>query len=81
MVLEKETRFFEAQRQALIENHEGQFVVIKGEHLLGAYTTFAEAYEAGVNAYGTESFMVKQVSPEEGQVLLPALNTGLMFLR
>jgi hypothetical protein len=81
MALETEDKTFEAQRPSLLVNHQGQFPTIKGEHVLGTFTTFAEAFEAGVRAYGTSTFMVKQIAETDEQVLLPALNAGPISFR
>lgn len=39
----------------------GQFVLIKGEELLGVYPTREEALEQGYERYLFEAFMVKQL--------------------
>lgn len=79
MALETEARFFETMREDLVRTHEGQYALIKGNTLEGVFTTFPEAYEAGVRAHGTESFMVRQITPGDVPVLLPALNAGVIF--
>lgn len=79
LALETEARRFEAVRAALVQTHEGQFVLIKGDTVDGVFTTFAEAFEAGVHRHGLSQFMVRQITPEDTPILLPALNAGLLF--
>lgn len=81
MALETEARYFDSIRAVLVETHAGQFAVVKGERLEGVFTTFAEAYEAGVRLHGVEPFMVREILAEEYPVLLPALNAGVVFPR
>ncbi len=81
MVLDRELAFFERQRGELLEHHRGQFAVIKGEHLLGAYTTFEEAFGAGVHELGNQPFLVKMVEEGDGIVQYPALAVGMLNAR
>ena len=81
MALERETRHFESVREALVRDHNGQFALINGNRLEGVFTTFAEAYGAGVHRHGTNAFMVRQITAVDVPLLLPALNAGLIFAR
>ncbi|MBA4181477.1 MAG: hypothetical protein C0506_12880 [Anaerolinea sp.] len=79
MALETESQHFEAIRADLVRTHAGQFVLIKADSVDGVFTTFAEAFEAGVRRHGLEPFMVRQITAEDAPILLPALNAGLIF--
>jgi hypothetical protein len=81
VALENEARHFESVREALVRDHDGQFALIKGACLEGVFTTFAEAYGAGVRLHGTTAFMVRQITATEAPVVLPALNAGVIFAR
>ncbi|MGK2966127.1 MAG: hypothetical protein ACSLFM_11060 [Tepidiformaceae bacterium] len=81
MALETERRKFDELHAELVRNHEGQFALLHDSELEGTFTTFAEAYEAGVRAHGTGAFMVRQITHNEQHVLLPALNAGVIFVR
>lgn len=81
MALETERRTFDELREGLVQNHLGQFALVYDNALEGTFTTFAEAYEAGIRAHGTEQFMVRQITPDDTKVLLPALNAGVLFAR
>ncbi len=79
MELEKELVFFRSQKEDLISHHEGQFVLIKGESLLGSFTTEAEAYGAGLIQLGNQPFLIKQVKKDgEEADRVPALVLGLL---
>ena len=79
MALETESKVFEMLRNDLVKTHVGQYALIKGDRLDGTFTTFMEAYEAGVRAYGLAQFMVRIIAPDDQSVLIPALNAGLIF--
>jgi len=52
--------------------YEGQFVLIKGENFAGSFTTDAEAYKAGLEKFGNEPFLIKQVLDDDRTVSYPA---------
>lgn len=79
MVLERELEFYRSQKQALLQTHKGQFALIKGEKLLGAYTTFEEAFNAGVAAVGTEPFLIKEVTEQDEIIQNPTLAIGMIY--
>lgn len=81
MALEIEAQHFESVRAALVQTHEGQFVLIKDSKVEGVFTTFTEAFEAGVRLHGLKPFMVRQITAEDAPILSPALNAGLIFAR
>ena len=61
-----------------LRHHEKQFVLIKGDQFAGAYTTEAEAYKAGLEKFGNQPFLIKQVLNEETVAHFPALILGLL---
>ncbi len=76
--LEQELEYFEKQKEELLKHHEGHFALIKGEKLVGTFTTEQEAYEAGVGRFGTEPFLIKRVVKDEDVTHFPALCLGLL---
>ena len=76
--MEQEQAFFEAHKPDLLAHHAGQFALIKGEELAGTYTTFHEAFEAGVARYGNVPFLIKPVLAEETPAQAPALYVGMV---
>jgi hypothetical protein len=81
MSLDQEVSYYESIKPKLLEHNEGQFVLIKGKELIGAFTKEGEAYEAGVKKFGNQPFLIKQVLPEDRTEILPALTLGLIRAR
>ena len=79
--LEKEMGFFERKREELLKHHEGKFVLIIGEDLLGAFDTGAEAYRAGIEARGNVPMLIKRVAREETTDTIPVVTLGLVNAR
>lgn len=77
-ILNQEIQYFEKIKPDLLKTNEGQYALIKGQKLEGAFTTFQEAYEAGVSKFGTEPFLVMQIVEKEMQQKLPALTHFLL---
>ena len=78
MALEAESAYFKRELPELLRHHKDQYAVIKGETLLGAYTTFEEAFTAGVSKWGNASFLIRVVNDEEPVADFPALSVGLI---
>lgn len=76
--LDKELKYFESKKSEFLKTYENQFVLIKGEKLIGSFTTPAEAYKKGVEVYGNEPFLIKQVLKTESAADLPALTVGVI---
>jgi hypothetical protein len=78
-VLVEERRFYESQREKLLEQSEGKFALIHGAHLLGVYDTGKAAYEAGVKQLGNVPMLIVQVLRKEPtESVSPALHAGLI---
>lgn len=78
MALEREREYYESHKEDLLKHHKGQFAVIHEDQLLGTYTTFEEALTAGVDAYGTQPFLVQELTEGAGEIQHPALNVGML---
>jgi len=74
--LEKEIKYFKSKKSEFLKTYLNQFVLIKDEELIGSYTTEAEAYKAGVEKFGNEPFLIKQVMEKEETISFPALMVG-----
>jgi hypothetical protein len=64
-ILQQELAFFEQHRAEYVSRFPGLFVLIKGQEMHGPFPTAETAYEAGLNRYGLEPFLVKQVLRDE----------------
>ena len=78
MELDKELKYFSEHREEFISHDENQFVLIKGDSLLGTFTTEAEAYREGLQRLGKQPFLIKKVTKEEQIQRIPALVLGLI---
>ncbi len=78
MSLETELQYFQAHREELLEHYEGSYVLIVGDDLLGAFTTEAEAYAAGLRKVGNRPFLIRRVTREDEIVRMPALTLGML---
>jgi hypothetical protein len=77
-VLEQELEFFAANRTKWLENHSGKFVLVKGQELIGVFDNADTAVAEGAKRFAPESFLVRQLEPEEKDIYIPALALGLL---
>ena len=78
MALETEIAFFEAQRAAFLKEHQGKYALIKGEECFGFFDDDTGAFQAGVEQFGAEPFLIKQVLDKDQTDFSPALCYGLL---
>jgi len=81
MALERELEFYKRMKPEWLQHYKGQFVLVKDEQLLGTFTKFEEAFEAGIKRLGNEPFLIKQVTEEEEVIQFPALAVGMIHAR
>ncbi len=79
--LQTELKFYQKHKQEYLKLYKGQFVLIKGETFIGVYTTDAEAYKAGLEQFGNQPFLIKQVLEDDTKVSYPALTVGAINVR
>lgn len=64
--LSTELMFYEGHKAVWLEQHRGEYVVVKEASPLGFFPSFKEAYTAGVVAWGIGTdFLVKQIVEHE----------------
>lgn len=64
--LTAEIAMYETHKSQWLKTHRDEFVVIKGNDLLGFFPAFHEAYRAGVEKFGMNTdFLVKRIVPQE----------------
>ena len=61
--LASELETYEAERERLLGESSGKYVLIRGEEIVGAYDTEADAVAEGYRRFGNVPFLVKLVSP------------------
>lgn len=64
-MLEKEYGYYLEHMGDFLPEHMGQFVVIKGEEVLGFYDTLPNAIEQTAKTHALGTFLVHQVKEEE----------------
>ncbi|MGQ9695189.1 MAG: hypothetical protein ACUVWV_10640 [Thermodesulfobacteriota bacterium] len=60
-VLSKELKTYEASLESLLGSHEGKFVLIHDEKILGTFDSQMDAVTWGYRELGNVPFLVKQV--------------------
>jgi len=58
--LEKEFRYYLAHRDEIIREHQGEFVVIKDEKIIGVYPSEIEAIKATTKKHPLGTFLVQK---------------------
>ena len=66
-MLEKEYEYYQNNKDSLVKEHKGQFIVIKGNEVIGVYLSREEALKetAKTNKLGT--FLIQEVTEKEGE--------------
>ena len=79
MTLERELEYFSAHKTELLKTYEGLYVLIKQDEFIGAFSTEKQAYEAGLERFGNQPFLIKQVLRQEAETAhYPALVLGVL---
>lgn len=60
-VLLKEIGVYEKNKQKLLRESSGKFVLIKGEQIINVFDTSADAIKVGIDKFGNTPFLVKQI--------------------
>jgi hypothetical protein len=74
MVLDTERDYFESHRVALLHDHKGQFVLVKGAKLIDAFPDAESAYMKGLEIFGIQPFLVKKVEEREPVGFAPMMS-------
>jgi len=64
-VLTKETKVYNARLEEWRKTNMGQFVLIKGESVIGFYDSLTDAFSAGIKRFGLDDFFIKQIIPRD----------------
>ncbi len=68
----REWDFFRRELPRLLaEGHEGKFVLVKGEEIIGLFPTEDDAVRVGYAKFLPESFLVEAIRTEERILFLP----------
>ena len=74
-MLEEERQYYNENREAWATRYPGQFVLVKGRKLIGAYDTMEAALAEGARLFGLNSFLIRRASEveQENHVTRPTL--------
>jgi len=61
MALERELETYK-QKLPELKEHEGKFVLIRGQEVAGVFAAYEDAINEGYRRFGLEAFLVKQIS-------------------
>lgn len=78
MVLDMELKYYENMKAELLAHHRGQYALIKGNQLVGTFSTLEEAFTAGVEQFGNVAFLIQFVQEEEEFIQHPSLAVGII---
>lgn len=78
MTLDREMKYYEANKKDLVKKCEGKFVLIRGDKLVGTFNSEKLAYEAGLKQFGNEAFLIRRVTKKEDVSQYPALVLGIL---
>jgi hypothetical protein len=62
---QKELATYEANRESLVAESEGKYVVIRGEQIAGTWSSYEDALKEGYRLYKLEPFLVKRIEGVE----------------
>ncbi len=61
--LKKDFEFFKKNQDALVTEHEGKYVVINNETVVGVYNSELEAYHEAQKKYALGTFIIQHCVP------------------
>jgi hypothetical protein len=64
-MLEKEFQFYLNNQDRLVKEYNGKYIVIKGEEVVGAYDSEAEAYFETTKSLQAGTFLIQLCQPGE----------------
>jgi hypothetical protein len=78
-MLERESTYYEANKEYLHENYLGRYIVISDNKVIGTYNSDGEAYTETVKTLPLGSFMIKYMTKDPADLILelsPVLHVG-----
>lgn len=78
MELKEEYVYYKRNKDKLLKEHSGSFVLIKGTKTIGFFNSEKKAYEAGLEYFGNEPFFIKRITEVEDVLRYPALVLGIL---
>ncbi len=63
--LSQEMKTYERERDRLIKENVGQYVLIRDGEIIGMFDTYGDAIKSGYERFGLKPFLVKQIQGVE----------------
>jgi len=79
--LSVELELFDAKRSEWLVRHEGKYVLVKGNEVVGFFESAETAFENGIDRWGNVPMLIKRVLPDDPIESIPALHFGLIDVR
>jgi hypothetical protein len=73
MQLETELAIYEGMLPDFLKEHEGDYVLIKGDRVEGFWKTKEEAITAGVQRFPLQPFLAKKIERHTKPVVIPVV--------
>lgn len=70
--LQQETQVYESHLAEWRNSHLGEYVLIKGDQIIGFYPDLSQAFDEGTKRFGLDEFFTKQITPND------AINISLL---
>ena len=62
--LETERRVYNDHVEEWRQSHLGEYVLVKGDRVIGFFPTLTEAFDRGTTQFGLDPFLVQEIAPE-----------------
>jgi hypothetical protein len=76
--LEKERKYLDSHKDALLKQYGGKILVISGEQVTGAFDTMEDALQGAVTQHGLNSVLIRRPSEAQIEFSAPALTLGIL---
>ena len=72
-IFAQEERVFEEQKQDLLRRAEGQYVLIKGDQIVGIFPARIEALEHGMQLFFNQPIYIRRIVEQEEPLVFPSV--------
>lgn len=77
-MFERELDFFIANQKELVEKYQGKYLAIKGEKVIGVYSSAMDAYFTAQKEHELGSFMIQPCEPGPDAYTMTIVSEGLV---
>ena len=64
-ILAEELKTYKENKERLVKEHNGKYVLIKGEEIINTFDTQNDAIKVGIDKFGNTPFLVKKIEEIE----------------